>query len=75
MPHSLRFVDAAHGPIACGTGLDHATFIVYAELVTVDITEVNLYSGKFAGKLPQNAMRFVSDELAHSRGNHNILLS
>jgi hypothetical protein len=50
-----------------GTGLNHATLIVDAELAAVDVAEVDLHSRKFAAKLSQEPVHFASDELLHSR--------
>jgi hypothetical protein len=50
-----------------GTGLDQATLIVYTELATVDIAEVDLHSRKFAAKPFQKPIHFASDKLDHSR--------
>ena len=50
-----------------GTGLDQATLIVYTELATVDVAEVDLHSGKFAAKPLQKPIHFASDKLDHSR--------
>jgi hypothetical protein len=50
-----------------GTGLDQATLIVYTELATVDVAEVDLHSGNFAAKLLQKPIHFASDKLGHSR--------
>jgi hypothetical protein len=50
-----------------GTGLDQATLIVYSELATVDVAEVDLHSGKFVAKPLQKPIHFASDELDHSR--------
>jgi hypothetical protein len=58
-----------------GTGLDQATLIVYTELVTVDVAEVDLHSGKFAAKPLQKPIHFASDELDHSRIYHYALVA
>jgi hypothetical protein len=50
-----------------GTGLDQTTLIVYTELATVDVAEVDLHSGKFAAEPLQKPIHFVSDKLDHSR--------
>jgi len=49
-----------------GTGFDQATLIVYTELAAVDVTEVDLDSGKFAAKPLQKPIHFASDKLNHS---------
>jgi hypothetical protein len=58
-----------------GTGLDHATLIVYTELVTVDVAEVDLHAGKFAGKPLQKPIHFSSDKLDHARVYGNVFVA
>jgi len=58
-----------------GTYLDQATLIVYAELATVDVAEVDFHSGKFGAKPLQKPIRFASDELNHSRIYRNIFVA
>ena len=53
--------------MAGGTGLHQATLIVYAELATVDIAEVDLHPREFAGKPLQEPIHLASDKLNHSR--------
>jgi hypothetical protein len=50
-----------------GTGLDQAPLIVYPELVTVDVAEVDFHSGKFGDKPLQKPIHFGLDKLDHSR--------
>jgi hypothetical protein len=50
-----------------GTGFDQATLIVYTELATVDVAEVDFHPGEFAAKPLQKSIHFASDKLRHSR--------
>ena len=50
-----------------GTGLDQATLIVYTEIATVDVAQMDLHSGKFVAKPLQNPIHFASDKRNHSR--------
>ena len=69
----MRAIGGAQRRMPGRTGLDLAALIVGAELVTVDIAEVDLHTGKFAAKLPEKPIRFASDELNHSRIYRYIL--
>jgi len=45
-----------------GPGLDHTTFIMCAEFVTIHIAEVNLYSRQSAGEPLQSTVHFGFNE-------------
>src|SRR5262249_55469173 len=75
LPHRSCPVDSAQGPIACRTGFDPTTLIVYTELAAVDVTEVDLDPCKLSGKPLQTAIRFVSDELDHPSIYQNVFVA
>lgn len=68
-------ITCAKRTMTCRTRLDHATSVVYAEFVTVDVTEVNLYAGQLPGKSLEDATHFAFNEVDYARVYVNILIA
>ena len=71
----MRAIGGAQRRMPGRTGLDLAALIVGAELVTVDIAEVDLHTGKFVAKPLQKPVHFTPHKLHHSRIYRDVLVA
>jgi hypothetical protein len=71
----MRPIGGAQRRMPGRTGLDLAALIVDAELVTVDIAEVDFHPGKFVAKPLQEPIHFASHKLHDTRIYRNVFVA